>query len=216
MSGITVCHETEAIARVREFDNAELAEQFLRQPLRTTTWQNLDQLAAVDPELATDRWESIVDDAVNELESGHSAAKAVESGTPDCWTRAEFLALREQLSRDWQPQNGVEQTLIDSMTQAHTLKVFWMQRMVAIDALASADGTSDRLQLARVNEYRAIEQAAAMADRFDRLFQRSLRQLRDLRRYVPSVVVQHAGQVNVAQQQLNVGGGSDTGNGEAN
>ena len=55
-----------------------------------------------------------------------------------------------------------------------------------------------------------------MVDRFDRMFMRALRQLRDLRRYMPTVVVQRAEQVNVGQQQLNVAGGNDNGNGEVN
>lgn len=41
-------------------------------------------------------------------------------------------------------------------------------------------------------------------DRFNRLFMRALRQLRDLRRYTPQVVVHSAGQVNVGEKQINV------------
>jgi hypothetical protein len=48
----------------------------------------------------------------------------------------------------------------------------------------------------------AIDQAAGMVDRFNRMFMRALRQLRDLRRY--TVVIQSAEQVNVGQQQVNV------------
>jgi hypothetical protein len=51
----------------------------------------------------------------------------------------------------------------------------------------------------------AIDQAAAMVDRFSRLFSRALRDLRELRRSMPPVVVQHANQVNLAQAQVNVG-----------
>ena len=50
----------------------------------------------------------------------------------------------------------------------------------------------------------ALEQSAALADRFHRMFLRSLRALRDLRRYSSPVVVQRAGQVNVGGQQINV------------
>lgn len=45
-----------------------------------------------------------------------------------------------------------------------------------------------------------------MCGRFNQLFLRTLRELRDLRRYTPAVVVQHAGQINVAGQQVNVAG----------
>jgi hypothetical protein len=43
-----------------------------------------------------------------------------------------------------------------------------------------------------------------MVERFHRLFLRTLRALRDLRRYTTAVVVQHAGQVNVGPNQLHV------------
>ena len=54
-----------------------------------------------------------------------------------------------------------------------------------------------------------MEQSAAMADRFNRLFLRTLRALRDLRRFNAAVIVQHAGQVNVGAQQVNVSRGGD-------
>ncbi len=57
----------------------------------------------------------------------------------------------------------------------------------------------------RVSDSDAINQAAAMADRFNRIFLRSIRALRDLRRYSATVIVQNAGNVNVAEQQVNVG-----------
>ena len=57
----------------------------------------------------------------------------------------------------------------------------------------------------RVKDAEAVEQSAAMLDRFNRLFVRTLRTLRDLRRYAPAIHIEHAGQVNVAQgPQLNV------------
>ena len=43
-----------------------------------------------------------------------------------------------------------------------------------------------------------------MVDRFNRLFTRTLRSLRDLRRYSASVVVQNVGQLNLGQAQVNI------------
>ena len=54
----------------------------------------------------------------------------------------------------------------------------------------------------RVTDADAIEQAAGMVDRFNRLFLRTLRALTDLRRRSPPVLI-HAGQVNVGHQQVN-------------
>ena len=47
-----------------------------------------------------------------------------------------------------------------------------------------------------------------MAERFNGMFLRTLKALRDLRRQVPGVVVQNAGSINVGQQQLNVSAGN--------
>jgi len=44
-----------------------------------------------------------------------------------------------------------------------------------------------------------------MAERFNGMFLRTLKALRDLRRQVPGVVVQNAGQVVGAQQRVNLG-----------
>jgi hypothetical protein len=43
-----------------------------------------------------------------------------------------------------------------------------------------------------------------MVERLHRLYLRTLRALQDQRRLQPPVVVRRAGQVNVAQQQINV------------
>ena len=56
----------------------------------------------------------------------------------------------------------------------------------------------------RVTDSQAIDQAASLADRYHRMFVRSLRALRDLRRYNPTIVFQNTGQVNVGQEQVNV------------
>jgi hypothetical protein len=50
--------------------------------------------------------------------------------------------------------------------------------------------------------HQVIGRMAAMIERFNRLFVRDLRALRDLRRV--AVVVGNAGQVNVAENQVNV------------
>jgi hypothetical protein len=51
----------------------------------------------------------------------------------------------------------------------------------------------------------AVEQAAKLMDRFNRIFMRTLRMLKDIRRHTATLVVQNAGQVNVADQQINLG-----------
>jgi hypothetical protein len=48
-----------------------------------------------------------------------------------------------------------------------------------------------------VHEQAAVEHAAQMADRWNRIYMRTLRNLRDLRRYSP-VMINNAQQVNIA------------------
>lgn len=55
-----------------------------------------------------------------------------------------------------------------------------------------------------VTTVEAIEQAAAMADCFNRMFLRTLRQLRDLRRYARQMVINNLAQVHIAHQQVNI------------
>jgi hypothetical protein len=57
----------------------------------------------------------------------------------------------------------------------------------------------------RVRDAEAVELAAAMVERFHRLYLRALKALQDRRRAGLPVVIRCAGQVNVAAQQINVG-----------
>jgi hypothetical protein len=52
----------------------------------------------------------------------------------------------------------------------------------------------------RLSDAQAEDQAAAMVDRFNRVFLRTLQALCGLRKVPPAVVVQNAGQVNVGGQ----------------
>ena len=112
--------------------------------------------------------------------------------------------------RDSEPQNWIEETLIEMRAQAHfaycdwlgmlTHRTCWRARVLSEKELA--------WELPRQTEAEAIEQAAQMVDRFHRIFMRTLRQLKELRRQLPHVMIQNAGQVNLANQQVNLGVGS--------
>src|SRR5262249_22623048 len=110
---------------------------------------------------------------------------------PTPWKRAEFHAIRRELAEGYQPRNGLERQLIDMLAQAQAGYYFWMHR-----SYASAE----------LGAYEAAE-ALEMADRFNKMFARTLRALGNLRKGPLAVVVQQAGQVNVGQQQVNVARG---------
>lgn len=162
-------------------------------------------------------------EARNELESGHRAGAALEYyGQP--MDRARFLAIRESFMQEWEPRGGIEQSLIDMMAQSYTAHLYWLgllhQRSVTEGKREKEDlEQSKRWKLPFVKEHEAVEQAAAMADRFHRLFIRNLRALRDLRRYMPNVTIQNVGQLNIAAeggQQVNLtkGKGAKAGQGK--
>jgi hypothetical protein len=157
--------------------------------------------------LAARRWEEICDAAVGEVQGKERAAKAVEGWTSDAWQRAQFLALCRELEDGWQPQNGIERQLLDTMAQAQSSFLYWLNMLTQYTTfpVSNVDRNEGKWAPPRVSETEAIDQAAAMVDRFNRIFLRTLRALRDLRRYTPpNVVVQNAGQVNVGGQHVNM------------
>jgi hypothetical protein len=158
-------------------------------PPEDVTWADLQELVGKTGARAMDRWEEIKGEALEELRSGHRAGAVLLGRHSRPFELARFLAIRAELTEGWQPRNGVERQLIDQMAQAQAGLFFWQERLYD-------DAVVDLPDVA--------EQAGAMVDRFNRMFLRPLRALRDLRRYSTPVIVQNAGQVNVGGQQVNV------------
>jgi hypothetical protein len=187
----------------------ESLQLVLKRPPNETSWLDLKNLSAKSPDLALRKWESVKRAARDELESGHRAARSMEGADSDCWQRAQFLAIRGDLAKGWLPRNGVESQLIDEMAQAQTMIFFWMEQLALLTSVRVARQKreiKDRgaCDLPFVSEFEAVNQAAAMIDRFNKILLRTLRALRDLRRYTQAVIVQNAEQVNVGGQQVNV------------
>ena len=197
-----------AVARIRE-DQLEEEQRALHGPPWHVSWLDLEGLLQRDPQNYERRWEEIKRAARDELQTGHRASQAVEGCGSTPWDRARFLALRQELADGWQPRNGVERQLVDTMAQAQTAAEFWLKQLMARAAREAAMEETvlrdqGKWEPPGVTGFQAVEQAGAMADRFNRIFLRTLRALRDLRRYAPPVIVQNAGQVNVASQQVNL------------
>ena len=198
----------EAVQRITEPPDG--GQRALTCPPDQVSWIDLHLIARTDPDRSTARWEEIKRAALDEVRTGHRAAKAVEVGTlndESAWQRAQFLALREELSAEWQPRNGIERQLLDTMAQAGYLT--WLQNLTTRTGLESCTndrGFKDegRWQPPRQSDADALDQAAAMMDRFNRIFLRTLRALCDMRRHSTPVIVQNGGQMNVAQQQVNL------------
>ena len=136
------------------------------------TWLNFANLTKCDPDLAAQLWEKLKRIAQAELKSGHRAAQVVEGASNSPSVRAAFIALREDLAENCQPRNGIEWTLIDTIAHAFTLYEFWTERLMLLSMLECElpDKTVGTWNPPRVSESEAINQAAAMADRFNRPF----------------------------------------------
>lgn len=206
----------------------KLFDELLRYRTDSIGFWNLLELNDYSPAMAQNLWEMIKREAALEFESGHRAAAAFEPADymTDCWNRASYLGLRESLCEEWRPQGGIELTMIDAIAQAWLMLQHWTEQSVRrsktrvreenyefqkwkqwqkeINQKQWDDGFWDRPY---VSERNAVEHAAQMADRWQRMYFRAIRSLRDWRRYSPQVTINNPNQVNIAAdggQQINV------------
>jgi hypothetical protein len=172
---------------------------------RDMAWLHIADLQRADPELAVRRWNEIKATAREELASGHYATDWGDSP----FARAQFLAVRHAFKVQWQPQNEGEQLLVDMLAQLFLGHLEWLhtlQRRATL-AMKMEEGEVKRTgkwKAQRVTEAEAIEAAGMMVERFSRLFTRTLRSIRDLRRFSLNVNITNPHQVNVAGVQQNL------------
>jgi hypothetical protein len=154
-------------------------------------------------------WARVREAADDELECGKRGAKAAGDNT-NPYTLAQYLAIRDSFLDQWQPQGGIESAMIEMLTIAFSLQIYWSG--IAHDrAMRIHDEQRESLKRFEAGGWKSpyqseadgIDQAHRLADGYNRQFLRVLRQLRDLRRYSP-LVIQNAHQVNVGNQQVNV------------
>lgn len=196
------CEHAEAVSEYR-------AGRARTAPLDQIEWRELGALAEANPAEALARWEEVKQAARDEITSGFRCADiGGENIKP--FERARFIALHEQLEEGWQPRNGVEHSLIDMLAQTLSLFQYWTQIAHVRAVSASSELYEESREYEgcwprpRQDAADAIEQAQRLADGYHRQYMRTLRQMRDLRRYAPPVIVNNGGQVNVANQQVNV------------
>ena len=174
------------------------------------SWAHLAAVSEVDANDSLKIWARIREAADDELESGRRAAQIAGSRS-EPYAVAQFLAIRDSFADQWQPNGGIESAMIDMMTIAFSLQMYWST--VAHQRSIEIHDTQEK-ELSRYEnkgwksphqyEAAAVEQAYKLADSYNRQFLRVLRQLRDLRRYAPVIIQNNGGQVNVGNQQVNV------------
>ncbi|MBA3727409.1 MAG: hypothetical protein H0W86_13505 [Armatimonadetes bacterium] len=197
----------EAHAKVRDFDPESYRLRLLEGPVEQISWMDLSAMAVREPDVCAKAWQRNYDAANDDYLSGNRAARALSAhydfGPAD---RACFMVTRDSLIKEWQPQTGSELHIIDMITQTSMLHQQWIGRHASHLMLGfDRDRESGRQVLPRVDEAEALEQSATMVERFQRMYLQLVKTLKELRRATPPIVVQQAGQVNVGQQQVNVG-----------
>jgi len=220
-------------AAYRAPENAEeaatLFSRLMRYSIDWIDFDDLHNLWGADPKGAQFIWEIMKQEGRAEFETGHLASKALMPVhyMRTAWNAASYLGMRESLIADWQPSGAMELSLIDMLAQAFLQYQYWLKETVIRaqttpriedpeytswkqhkNAAAKANGWSHGWwDIPYVREHEAVEHAAQMADRWNRIYMRTLRNLRDLRRYCGPVTINNPQQVNIAAdggQQVNV------------
>lgn len=175
------------------------------------TWTAMARLEDQQPGSFAILWEHLKEYARDELESGQRAA-SVAVGDHRAISRARFVVLREKYIAEWQPRNVLESQMIDAICQAQTIREYWMRlatERVAVECEVETyyvefNGKRSEKQ---IDGSESAREAREEAERWDRVFIRAVRALRDLRRYTVPVTINNPQQVNIAAdggQQVNV------------
>ena len=183
-------------------------------PPEHVSWITLGRLAEEDPIAYEEAWIRLKLFALHELESGFRAAKAVSLGFDfGPYDRAKFIVMRTAICEEWNPLTGSESMLCDMLAQIQLGWEAWLGRhMMQLSIGITRERSLRMAEDADVNAYvpprlseaEAYEESALMMERFQRMFLRVVRALRELKRGSPNLVVHQAQQVNLADKQVNV------------
>ena len=224
-------------ATYRNNGDTELAyeelDNLMSRPFDIISLVDLTPLVSVAPELAEILWERIKLEGQAEFESGHLAARAVTSVSyrRSAWNIACFMGIRESFAEQWGVKGGIDAALIDMLAQAFWMVQFWTKQVDTRMQDCPRGENQQFLEWKRwqketnqaqwehgswdrpyVSQQQALDHATAQVEKWNRMFLRTLRNLRDLRRYAP-VTINNPAQVNIATdggRQVNVQADKDT------
>jgi hypothetical protein len=163
-------------------------------------WHTLQTIIEHHPEELVPIMMAIKKVAKGNLAISWHAAQAV--GALDRpYSRAHFSILLQAFEEDWQPRGAIEQTMLEMMVQYWIMHNHWLEVATNAESLTQFTSTEredkEHWQGPRLKPAELVERATSYADRYNRMFLRTLRQMRDLRRY--NVTINNiGGQVNVA------------------
>ncbi|HEX5736846.1 MAG TPA: hypothetical protein VF131_28710 [Blastocatellia bacterium] len=193
---------------LREQDKGYLRTYFTREQMGLVDpdqlrWHNLSDAELDNDGAAQVVWEHVKVRAREELRSGMLAAMVVaENQAPIAYGR--FLARREALIEDWQPRGGQEMQLVETLAQLQVLQDHWMQicvQRMMFDAQEESRKIkrNGKWEMMPIGKDALMEQAHEMLGQVNAMCLRTMRALRDLRRYSAQIIINNPRTVNVAQ-----------------
>jgi hypothetical protein len=187
-------------------------EFLLAHPAEDLTWSDLQETMERSADEAAILWQALKKIARQSIASGEYASHAV-MGNQTPLRRAQFSVMLDAFTSGWQPRNAIELSLVETLVQAHISYNYWLGSVAAAaehsgyaaEAIDSNAKRHEQWNPPRLTSQETIDNAMAMADRFNRLFLRTLRQMRDLRRYSVPLTINSPAQVNIIEggQQVN-------------
>lgn len=185
-------------------------EYILEQRVNDISWRDIQGMFEKDPEAAGIIYQTIKKVAREGIAAGMLSAEAIKRGdTP--YKHAQYGVVLEGFEKAWKPRDAIEQSMVETLVQAYLAYNHWLGIASAAaeysyNAIERDNERDGRWQPPRLSADETIERAMLMADRFNRLYLRTLRQMRDLRRYSVPVTINNPKQVNIAAdggQQVN-------------
>lgn len=209
--------------RIEEFasgaDQLNAVERLRTKPFEEISWHDVSAAAEENKELTLRCMQAVFNGAEESIKSGVYASRAVDCKKP--FERGQFAFIRHAFIEEWQPRGGIEASLVDMLAQCYVGWQYWIGLTFSIannqDTVIEQKARNKKSerrsydegvwQPPRLTAAEYLERAYQMADRFNRMFLRTLRQMRDLRRYQMPVTINNPKQVNIAAdggQQVNV------------
>ena len=196
--------------KIDEYARGGTLESVMSSHADDLRWDQLQSIEEKDEDAAALVWKTIKRMAREDLSAGGYAARAIlVYETP--YKYAQYLVMLKAFIESWEPRNAIERAMVETLVQAHMCYNHWLGVAMnaaeySYNAVEAHNKREEKWLTPRLKAAEMIENAMAMADRFNRLFLRTLRQMRDLRRYSVPVTINNPKQVNIAAdggQQVN-------------
>jgi hypothetical protein len=209
--------------KIEEFanrsDTPNAVEKLRNTVFHQVKWDDVMAAHQEDPEQALLCLRAIYDRAGAYVNGGLYASQALDLNLP--FEKGQFSFIRLSFIEDWQPRGGIEASMVDMLAQCYVAWQYWLTRSFqtannqdTVKEQRIKNKKSERQrwdegdwQTPRLTAVEYLDHCTQMADRFNRMYLRVLRQMRDLRRYSVPVTINNPKQVNIAAeggQQVNL------------